>query len=262
MTFRRNNPVAVSANFLDNVADIAVGAYATYARMADGTVKQWGDTDGSSPILSPTTVPGLTGVALVAPGDRFACALKTDGTVWCCGINWAAGLGSSGPVAGSQPTPVQVPGISGAIDLAAGSSHVCAIAKSSGGGAISCWGYNGVGELGDGTTTSSSIPRGVSMGGAQTYAGRIFAGGLHTCALGSDGRVACWGENANGELGDGTTISRSSPTFLSGLGDTVDIALGFYHACALGGDGVTRCWGDNGSGQIGDGTFAQRLTPV
>jgi alpha-tubulin suppressor-like RCC1 family protein len=82
------------------------------------------------------------------------------------------------------------------------------------------------------------------------------------CALGAGGTVQCWGNNANGALGDGTTVTSASPVAVRGLRGVTAVAVGFNHACALLADTTVRCWGRNSSGQLGDGTTSQRTTPV
>ena len=123
MTFRKNNPVGVGANFVDNIAEISVGTQASYARLADGTVLQWGLTANLS--LTPTPVPSLTNVVQVAAGQLFACARKGDGTVWCWGRSGPHRvLGPNVAANVTQATPVQVPLVGSVSDLAAGSEHV------------------------------------------------------------------------------------------------------------------------------------------
>jgi alpha-tubulin suppressor-like RCC1 family protein len=86
----------------------------------------------------------------------------------------------------------------------------------------------------------------------------VAAGGRHTCAHRSSGRVLCWGSNYGGQLGDGTTEDRLAPTTVVDLSDAVQIQAGLYHTCARRRDGSVVCWGDNTLGQIGDGTCSNR----
>lgn len=89
----------------------------------------------------------------------------------------------------------------------------------------------------------------------------LSAGALHTCA-GLFGRVYCWGDNAFGQLGDGTVLDRSAPVRLSTIGDAVDLQLGEEHSCALTRIGAVVCWGHNNEGQLGDGTTNDRTRPT
>ncbi|MGC9079806.1 MAG: RCC1 domain-containing protein [Nanopusillaceae archaeon] len=90
----------------------------------------------------------------------------------------------------------------------------------------------------------------------------IAAGAAHTCALLSDGSIKCWGDNYDGQLGDGTNITRYTPVTVQGISNAVAIAAGAFHTCAVLSDGTVKCWGDNYYGQLGDGTDVTRYTPV
>jgi alpha-tubulin suppressor-like RCC1 family protein len=139
--------------------------------------------------------------------------------------------------------------------VAAGGYHTCAIKS----GALYCWGYNGYGQLGDGTTTDRSTPVAVTNMGSGVTA--VAAGAAHTCAIKS-GALYCWGYNGNGQLGDGTTTDRSTPVAVTNMGSgATAVAAGGYHTCAIK-SGALYCWGWNGYGQLGDGTTSSSSTPV
>ena len=90
----------------------------------------------------------------------------------------------------------------------------------------------------------------------------VEAGAAHTCSVTGGGRVRCWGDNANGQLGDGTTTSRSRPVLVPGLSGVLQVVSGAAHSCALLGDGRVSCWGSNASGQLGDGSTTSRSAPA
>jgi alpha-tubulin suppressor-like RCC1 family protein len=91
---------------------------------------------------------------------------------------------------------------------------------------------------------------------------RLAAGANHACQVRSGGSVRCWGVNASGQLGDGSTANRLIPVPVNGLTNAVAITADVIHSCALVADGTARCWGSNISGRLGDGTTVTRATPV
>jgi alpha-tubulin suppressor-like RCC1 family protein len=147
---------------------------------------------------------------------------------------------------------------SGVARASAGHSYTCAVTT---GGALRCWGRNNTGEIGDGTTTDRHTPVAVSELGSG--AASVVAGAHHTCAVTTGGALRCWGWNANGQLGDGTTTDRHTPVAVSGLGSGVaSVSGGWHHTCAVTTGGALRCWGWSNWGQLGDGTTTQHPTPV
>ena len=143
-----------------------------------------------------------TNVAEVAAGGGLhMCARKTDGTLWCWGYNLAGQLGDGTTSVGFSPVQVAALGTSVA-EVAASGSHTCARKTD---GTLWCWGDNSNGQLGDGTKTNSSSPMQVVAAG--TNLAEVTAGGSYTCARKTDGTLWCWGDNNNGQLGDGTTLS-------------------------------------------------------
>jgi alpha-tubulin suppressor-like RCC1 family protein len=174
-------------------------------------------------------------------GGDHTCVLVASGSVKCWGNNYSGQLGDG--TTSDHSTPVLVPGLSSVTTLATGIEHTCAVtAASAGDGHIQCWGNNGHGQLGDGTTNHRSTPVEVnSLSSVSTLA----AGGWHSCALLNDGRVQCWGYNDYGQLGDGTTSDRNTPVAVNGLSDVLALAGGMLHTCALTSSGAVYCWGSN-----------------
>jgi alpha-tubulin suppressor-like RCC1 family protein len=129
-------------------------------------------------------------------------------------------------------------------------------------GGVKCWGDNYFGQLGDGSTTTRLTP--VDAVKLASGVGAISASaGAHACALMLTGEARCWGDNFNGQLGDGTTTNRHTPTKVKGLSSGVSALLaGGWHTCALWETGAVKCWGRNLNGELGDGTTTDRHTPV
>jgi alpha-tubulin suppressor-like RCC1 family protein len=223
--------------------------------MSDGTVMQWGAYGPAAGSTTPVAVPSLTNVVTIAGGVMFACAVKTDGTVWCWGNNTAGALGPNVALGGSVTTPVQIPIPAGkpVSEIAAGMSHVCAVSAM---GGLYCWGSNQSGQLGIGTTVSTATPVLV-----RTSIGAVAAGSSHTCVLDSYGSVMCAGQNDQGQLGNGTQVNSSTLVSAWTTG-AVEIAAGAAHTCLIAMDRTVWCFGLNASGSLGDGTFINRLSPV
>ena len=254
--FQRPTPVIVSGLGSGVAAIAAGGAFGgehSCALTTAGAVLCWGELS-----LTPAAVSGLgSGVAAIAANGGYACALTSANGVLCWGNNVDGELGDGTTI--SRPTPMKVSGLdSGVAAISAGYGHACAVTTA---GGVLCWGYNGDGELGDGTTARHLTPVPVASLGSSVAA--VAAGGDQTCALTTAGGVLCWGGNSDGELGDGTTTQRLTPVAVSGLGSEVAaITAGSGSTCALTTAGGVLYWGGNSDGELGDGTTTTRLTPV
>lgn len=252
---------------LPSMESIAPGNYHTCALTYAGVVYCWGQNaqgqlgDGTNTQrLTPIAVSGIgSDVVAITAGDYHTCALANTGTLFCWGDNDSGQLGDNSTIEGV--TPAAVNGLPANLQaISAGSGHTCALTST---GDVYCWGDNGRGQLGDGTTTDRLMP--VTVSGLPSGVVAIAAAGdYQTCALTDIGGVWCWGHNEFGELGDGTTASRrETPVPVNGLSSgAIAIVEGDDHACALLNTGVVKCWGGNHSGQMGDGSASGVQTPV
>src|SRR5207249_2745310 len=160
--------------------------------------------------------------------------------------------------------PVDVPGLMrGVLAIGANGAFTCAVTLN---GGVKCWGNNDFGSLGDNTITSRQVPVDVvGPGGVGRLSGAvaIAAGGYHACALAATGALQCWGDNAYGEVGDGSTTNRLAPVAVSGLSSgVIAVSAGDLHTCALIVGGGAKCWGAGSFGELGDGAGLNRSTPV
>jgi alpha-tubulin suppressor-like RCC1 family protein len=267
-----DSPLPIAVANLGGVTAISAGAYHMCALLSGGTVQCWGyngdgelgsGTTTGAPlhdIPNPVAVVNLSGVIAISAGIYHTCALLADHTVECWGDNSDGDLGTvnvdSNPGTTDSSTPVAVPNLSGVTAISLGWYHTCALVSD---GSVRSWGWDGSGELGNGTTTDSSIPvAGPNLSGVAA----LSAGALHTCALLSGGSVQCWGYNVDGELSDGTTTDSSTPVTVPNVSGVTAISAGIYHTCALLEDHTVECWGDNEWGQLGNGTTTASSTPV
>jgi alpha-tubulin suppressor-like RCC1 family protein len=241
-----------------NLTTVAMAAEASHvcAQMSDGTLRCWGYNSygqvgdaTTTNRAAPVSLSAFAGVTGVAVGASHTCAI-VGGGVKCVGYNTYGQLGNGNTTTASAPVDVSgLPAGVAVTQLTAGASHTCALLAD---GSIWCWGYNSYSQLGNNTTTNSSVP--VQVQGLAIKAVEIAAGYWFTCARLEDATVACWGYNTYGDLGMGDTTSRKVATIVPGVSNVAQIAAGNDNACVRLNDGTVACWGDNTYGSIGDGT--------
>ncbi|WP_170300401.1 RCC1 domain-containing protein [Myxococcus fulvus] len=293
-------PVQVAG--LTGVVDVAAGTNSSYAIKSNGTVWSWGENthgqlgDGTKQRRpNPILVPGLTGVSTLAAGATHVLALRGDGSIWSWGSNYKGELGDGVPMNTATPALVQDANVTGALAVAAGHSHSLLLQSD---GTVWSWGDNEAGQLGDGTRVRRIVPAqvptlqditAIAAAGQRSLAlrvdGTVWAWGKntlvptrvpglenvtaistsleHSLALRDDATVWAWGTNTEGQLGDGTLTSRTTPVKVLTLTNVMKISATNYNSYAITYDGSAWAWGYNGYGQVGDGTTTlRRSTPV
>jgi len=262
----RSSSVAppVAADGVGSAAQaVAAGWYHSCALTKTGGVKCWGRNDHgqlgdgtTASSLIPVEVKGLArDVVAVSVGISHSCARTSAGGVKCWGENSAGGLGDGTTT--DRREPVDVAGLStGVFSVSAGGGFTCVLMLS---GGVKCWGYNKMGQLGDGTTVDHPYPADVP--GLSSDNSAISSGAGHACALTTVGGVKCWGWNDAGQLGDGTLVSRGKSAFVVGVTSGArGISAGAGHTCAVMTEGGVLCWGRNSTAQLGDGTQGEEKT--
>jgi alpha-tubulin suppressor-like RCC1 family protein len=207
---------------------------------------------------TPIEVVGLSSSVAISLGlgGSHSCAVLSGGSLKCWGRNAEGQLGNDGTT--NRLTPTDVFGLSsgGVSCVAGGMFHTCAILVT---GALKCWGRNLEGQLGiAGVSTMETVPRDVVGMGSGVWS--IALGEFHSCAIVEGGKVSCWGTNNFGQLGDGSTTTRTMPTSIAQLNGVTSLSVGQAHGCVViaDPDGIVKCWGRNTECQLGrnfDSTF-------
>ena len=272
------------------IVKVSNGSYHSFGLTSDGRIYAWGrNTSGelgigttlarsNVPIAVKTTGTPMDGkvVKQVEGGGRYegshSIALASDGTVYTWGLNQYGQLGNNTTINSRSPVAVQAAGTpmegKTIVQIAAGADHSLALDS---GGALYAWGSNAYGQLGNGTTTNSSVPVAVKIAGTP-LAGKtivqIAAGANHNMVLTSDGAVYTWGWNYHGQLGNNTKTNSNTIVAVQTIGTPiagkkiVKIAAGQGHSLALTDDGMVYTWGRNDTGQLGNNATTDAMLPV
>lgn len=255
-----NIPVAVSAPLANlNVTSIYSGSGSNCAITDNGKIYCWGlgsilgdgiGENSNIPKLVGGSLANKTAVSMTI-ADSVACALTDEGKVYCWGGYGSTGQlgnGTDNSITASEPVAVINPLASKKVSSIYGTSNsFCALTDE---GQVYCWGENSTGSLGNGTFTNSNIPVAVSMTGA--LSGKTFksvsTGKYTICAIASDDKAYCWGNNFIGQVGDGTQTNRNKPTPVNTKGvlsgkNISSIHMGSYGTCAITSDQDAYCWG-------------------
>lgn len=280
-TTDRPSPVTV-ANLNDVIQVVAAGDN-TLALGRDGTVWGWGDNswgqlgigvyDDYAPHPTPVQVPDLDGVTQIAAGGwdggwgttmyAHCVALKYDGTVWTWGCNGYGQLGDG--TYNDRPSPAPVPGLTGVARIAAGWCNTMALKSD---GTLWEWGSSMGADLDYTTPTQvtgvANVIAIATSGGWDTDCGFAdFVPPTHySLALTENGNLLGWGDNQDGQLGNGSRETSSAPTAAIGLSDMVAVDAAPIHSLAIRSDGTLWAWGDDSYGAIGDGHSDANPLPI
>ncbi|MGE0787305.1 MAG: RCC1 domain-containing protein [Sandaracinaceae bacterium] len=264
---------------VDSAAEVSLGGAHVCVLQSDGNVACLGrNAEGQLGIGGPLGGPavGRPGVVAAAPtppwtrlalGHEFSCALDSGGVRACWGKNDLGQLGIS--TAEPEVFPIAaMPSPRGPVaEIAAGAFHACARYEN---GEIECWGGNGFGNGGMGTTRDAGVPQLVDLqsDGQPVLAQHLFCHTSNCCAVarddGEDGYLYCWGRNENGQVGNGTIAAggQFTPTRLAVRPGWRGYSAGRGHSCAVRTTGDVYCWGANDRGQLGLGHRERRLRPT
>ena len=266
----------VDEDFIPVIAQISVGTEHTCAVTVGGKVLCWGEGyagrlgNGSGGdklrpeyVLKKSDSERLSNIVQVSAGGFHTCAVNKNNAVFCWGSNYNGQLGAGANSVGeTKAHQIHTSNIT-ATQVSAGNEHTCALRPNS---KVACWGNGSKGQFGRGSsnTSSTGIPTDVSN---LENVVQISAKDNHTCAVNTDSKVLCWGDNEYGQVGrSNSTIW--VPRFVYGnngtgnLTDIIEVSAGWNHTCARKADGTSACWGRGTDGQLGAHNYESTVNPI
>jgi alpha-tubulin suppressor-like RCC1 family protein len=247
---------------------LTAGSYHTCGEAVDGTTYCFGQSQtfvwsdggqvgngGRLNYAYPQAVLGHHAFSSLSAGHLHTCGITKSSELYCWGDNRTGALGTGDRV--STAAPVRVSLAEPVADVIAGVRFTCALTTA---GQALCWGLNASGALGDGTTTDRHLPTPVAT--TLTFRQLVAMNDEGACGLTATGEAWCWGDNAYGQIGDGTQNPTLTPTRVTGDLRFAEIQGGTHHVCGRTSPGRIYCWGRNQWGQLGDGTTINRLVPT
>lgn len=268
----RAEPGPVPLPLTARVVQVVAAAHYACALDDDSRIYCWGRSpdllEGEPPHATPFDF-GIAGTVALAAGRDHLCALTATGAVWCWGSNLRGQLGVDIPEPSSPSPLLAIAG--GAVQLSAGDEHTCAVMADA---TARCWGLDSEGQAGTGTSVACGLQgaqrcvyRPAPVSGLDADVVQVEAASRVSCALRTDGTVACWGSNALGRAAQPESLPRvEAPALVEDLGDApiVELAQSGPSAvlCARSADDVLWCWGDNSTGALGDPDLDLLTSPV
>jgi alpha-tubulin suppressor-like RCC1 family protein len=268
----RASPTAVTMPAATGWIDVAAGGRHTCARRDDGTLHCFGQNDfqqlgigpgPSAPAAMAVPPPATEQWVALDAGDAFTCAITSSGNLWCWGRNHQYQLGLGRMDAGGVPPERVATLVPPTAFVATGDNHACAIDADA---TLRCWGLTDTGQTGSGTMGWGAItPMPTPVMGTMAAWSAAGGGTAHTCGVGDDASLWCWGHNVQGQLGLGAgavgPMDHPVPERVPGTTLWRTVSAGWQHTCALDDDAGIWCWGEGSAGRLGHGAVASFYEP-
>jgi alpha-tubulin suppressor-like RCC1 family protein len=258
--------IPLTKDGVTNATSLSVGSESACTLTSDGRVWCWGANEtgqlgigSASPgVQSPQMTTGIAGARELTVGpSEGSCARLADGSVRCWGLDSSGQFGDGPDAAFEFFTPTRIGALDGFAKVSVGHWDGCGFGPD---GVAQCWGSNAFGQLGRGTIGGDALSPAPIVGVPPEGFSRLYAGTLSTCGVTPSGTLWCWGNNDNGQLGQGYVGGQVSfPTMVLGLPTVTAVALGLSHSCAVTSRDGIWCWGANDMGQLGIGSMGPNV---